>query len=104
MPRAVDLPRIQRALAKLDQIAANHPELCQGEAKWADNLDMLESIVMGTPAKDRSAAYKARLRAKGYRQVSLFLTPEAHARLEKLVSSQPGRSVGEIVSDILVGR
>lgn len=104
MPRPVDLPRIRRALSKLDRIATEHPELCQGGARWADNLDALETAIVGTPAKERSAAYKARLREKGYRQISAFLSPEAQDRLKKLITDYPNRSVGDIISDTLTGR
>ena len=33
MPRPVDLPRVRRVLAELDRIAAEHPELCQGQGQ-----------------------------------------------------------------------
>lgn len=102
MGSLIDLQRVHRALANLDCIAKAHPELKQGEGKWSNNLDVLESAIVGTPAKDRTAAYKARLRAKGYRQVTLFLSPDAHVQLRKLTTANPDLSVGEIVSDILI--
>jgi hypothetical protein len=39
--RAVDLPRVQRALRDLDVLVTEHPELCQGDAperlaEWLD--------------------------------------------------------------------
>lgn len=102
MAGTVDLPRIQRALANLDRLAKNHPELKQGGAKWGNNLDALESAIVGTPAKDRVAAYKKRLHEKGYKRVTIFLAPAAQAKLEKLIAANPGQSIGEIVSDVLI--
>ena len=104
MPRPIDLPRIRRALSELDRIATEHPELCQGGARWVDNLDALETAIVGTPARERSAAYKSRLKEKGYRQISIFLSPAAQDRLTKLVADYPSQSVGDIISDVLTGQ
>ena len=100
MVRPIDLPRARRALAELDRIAAEHPELCRGGERWADNLDALERA-MGTPAKIRTAAYKSRLREKGYKQISIFLSPQAQERLAELAENAPERSIGDIISDVL---
>lgn len=100
MVRPIDLPRARRALAELDRIAAEHPELCRGGERWADNLDELERA-MGTPAKIRTAAYKSRLREKGYKQISIFLSPQAQERLAELAENAPERSIGDIISDVL---
>ena len=100
MNRPIDLPRARRALAELDRIAAEHPELCRGGERWADNIDALERA-MGTPAKIRTAAYKGRLREKGYKQISVFLSPQAQERLAKLAENAPDKSIGDIISDVL---
>lgn len=103
MPRPIDLPRIRSALSELDRIATEHPELRQCDVRLANNIDALETAIVGTPAKDRSAAYKNRLREKGYRQVSIFLSPEAQTRLKQLIADYPNRSVGDVVSSALTG-
>ena len=45
MARPVDLPRIRRALARLDQIAAEHPEYCQQQGQWT--AQEVENIING---------------------------------------------------------
>lgn len=42
--RPLDLARIKRALANLDRIAADHPELCGDGPKWTED-DVAEIIV-----------------------------------------------------------
>lgn len=96
----IDLPRVRRALSALDQIAAEHPELRQGSGRWADHLEELDR--MTKPAKNRMQAYRARLRERGWRQVAMFLNPEALARLDQLRQQHPDSSIGELVSAALV--
>lgn len=98
MPRPIDLPRIRRALANLDRIAAEHPDYCQGQGQW--NEAEVKKI-MGTPTPERMKAYRARLRAQGWKQVAMFLSPEAVNRLDELRRQFPEKSTGEIVSDAL---
>ena len=100
MPRPIDLPRIRRALARLDQIAAEHPEYCQGEGRWDETE--VERIIMGTPVNERMKAYRSRLRERGHKQVSMYLTAEAIAKIEELRQQHPEQSVGELVSYALV--
>ena len=65
----VDLPRIRRALAELDRIAAEHPELCQGDGeRWVDNTEVLAAMI--TPVNERMKAYRRRLRERGLRCAS----------------------------------
>lgn len=110
MNRPIDLPRARRALAELDRIAAEHPELCRGGERWADNLDHLETIMGkpntgGTPARERMVAYRRRLiKEQGRHRVSVFLTPDAHEVLIKLRARHPGMSTNDLVSDVLTGR
>lgn len=98
MPRPIDLPRIRRALANLDRIAARHPEYCQHQGEW-DEAEVKK--LMGTPTTERMKAYRGRLRAQGWKQVAMFLSPEAVSRLEELRREFPEKSIGEIVSDAL---
>lgn len=102
MSRPVDLPRVRRALAELDRIAAEHPELCQGKGQWDEQE--VEKIVMGTPANERVRAYRARLRKQGNTNISVFLTPEAHAALSTLRALHPGKSINDIISGVLTGQ
>ena len=100
MPRPIDLPRIRRALGNLDRIAAEHPEYCQHQGQWDESE--VEKIVMGTPVNERMKAYRARLRERGWRQVAMYLSPDAVAQIEALRQQHPDQSVGELVSNILV--
>ena len=99
MPRPIDLLRIRRALARLDQIAVDHPEYCQGQGQW-DEHEVKK--IMGTPINERMKAYRARLRERGWRQVAMYLSPEAVAQMEALRQQHPDQSVGELVSNALV--
>ena len=100
MSRPVDLPRVRRALAELDRIAAEHPELCQGEGHW--NEKEVQRI-MGTPAKDRVRAYRTRLLEQGNTRLSIFLTPDASAVLTTLRTRYPDKSINDIISSVLTG-
>ena len=99
MPRPIDLLRIRRALARWDQIAVDHPEYCQGQGQW-DEPEVKK--IMGTPINERMKAYRARLRERGWRQVAMYLSPEALARLDQLREQHPAQSIGELVSAALV--
>ena len=99
MPRPIDLPRIRRALANLDRIAAEHPEYCQGQGQW-DETEVKK--IMGTPVNERMKNYRARLRERGWKQVAMYLSPEAVAQIEALRQQHPDQSVGELVSNILM--
>jgi len=99
MPRPIDLPRIRRALANLDRIAAEHPEYCQGQGQW-DEHEVKK--LMGTPVNERMKAYRARMRERGWKQVAMYLSPEALEQLDQLKEQYPDSSVGEIMSALLI--
>lgn len=101
MPRPVDLPRVRHALAELDRIAAEHPELCQGQGQW--NEQEVKKI-MGTPVAERVKAYRRRLCEQGRTRISVFLTPEAHAALLALRARYPNTPINDLVSDVLTGQ
>jgi hypothetical protein len=102
MARPIDLPRIRRAQQRLDELARDHPELCQGEP-WANHLDTLEELTMPpTPPQKRMADLRERRRAAGYREMSgLWLDPDAQKALDTLAQAGGGRSLSEIVSEAL---
>ena len=93
----VDMGRVRKALSELDRLAAEHPELCNPSGpRWADNLDELDKLTMGTPVKTRIKDYRARLRAKGYRAATVYLTAAAHERLLRL-SQQADLAYGDLI-------
>ena len=93
----VDMGRVRKALSELDRLAAEHPELCSPSGpRWADNLDELDKLTMGTPVKTRIRDYRARLRAKGYRAATVYLTAAAHERLLRL-SQQADLAYGDLI-------
>ena len=97
----VDMGRVRKALAELDKLVAEHPELCNRNGpKWADHLPELEKLTMGTPVKQRIKDYRARLRAKGYRSTTVYLSAAAHERLLRL-SQQAGLSYGDLLGRAL---
>ena len=53
--RSLDLARIKRALANLDKIAADHPELCGNGPAWTED-DVAEIIVDDAGAWSQSEA------------------------------------------------
>lgn len=55
-----------------------------------------------TPAKQRIAAYRARQKAKGMREIAVHLTPEALEALHLLLDTSPDTSMGEVISSALV--
>ncbi len=98
MSKVIDLPRAKRALAALDKLVIDHPELCQGDGpRWTDNLEELDKLTMGTPTKERTAAYRRRLREKGYRTITVNMQAEAHERLLNL-SQQMGIAGGDLLT------
>lgn len=98
MSKTVNLERARNALAELDRLVAEHPEHCNSNGpKWADNLDELDRMTMGTPVKQRIKDYRARLRVKGYKAATLYLpagVPDTMARL----SQQTGLTYGDLVA------
>jgi len=93
----IDLPRIRRALAKLDQIAAENPErLNQGEP-WSEHLEELETIVMSTPGRERTAAYRARLKEQGLRALHVSV-PADVVELVQSIADQTGQSRSDVVA------
>ncbi|MBI5538015.1 MAG: hypothetical protein HY898_35155 [Deltaproteobacteria bacterium] len=56
MSRVVDLPRVRAALARLDALAAEHPEAFAGRtaADWIDTLqenDTMQTVAKGRPVE-----------------------------------------------------
>ena len=102
MARPVDLPQIRRALARLDQIAVEHPEYCQQQGQWT--AQEVENIIMAKPVSERMRAYRARLREQGRTRISVFLTPAAHAALTALRGQHPDTNINDLVSGILTGQ
>ena len=97
MNKIVDLVRARKALTELDRLAAEYPERCNwGGPKWADNLDELDKLTMGTPVKTRIKDYRARLRAKGYKASTVYLSAATHERLLRL-SQQAGLAYGDLI-------
>ena len=101
MARPVDLPRIRRALAELDKIAAEHPEIRHRGQPWSNDMSQLQEVIM-TPGKERIAKYRAKQKAMGLKTVNVFLTPEAQAALNKLQSERPDATMGDVISDALL--
>ena len=101
----VDLPGVLAARAALEELAAAHPELCQGAGRWTDNLEELDAMTTGqTPGQtpERVKKYRRRLVDEGRRQVAVWLTAEAAARLDVLRAGTPGASAGDILSRALL--
>ena len=55
-----------------------------------------------TPAKQRIAAYRARQKAKGMKEIAVHLTPEALEALRRLQGTSPDASMGEVISSALM--
>jgi predicted DNA-binding transcriptional regulator AlpA len=55
-----------------------------------------------TPAKQRIAAYRARQKAKGMKEIAVHLAPEALEALRLLLDTNPDASMGEVISSALV--
>ena len=101
MNEVIDLPRARRALAALDRIAAEHPELCQGIGQW--NEHEVEKI-MATPVNERVSAYRNRLQAGGRWRLSAFITQDARESLNRLRKEYPDLTINDLVSSILTGK
>lgn len=101
MARPVDLPRIRRALAELDKIAAEHPEIRHRGQPWSNDMSQLQEVIM-TPGKERIAKYRAKQKAMGLKTVNVFLTPAAQVALNKLQAERPDATMGDVISDALV--
>lgn len=96
--KPVDLARVRKALDALDRLTADNPERCsQNGPQWADNLNELDTLTMGTPVKQRIADYRNRLKARGYRATTIYLPEAAHERLLRL-SQAAGLSYGDLVA------
>ncbi len=98
MNTVVDLPRIRKALAALDKLAADNPERFQGVGTWTESA--VEEIIMATPTKDRVAAYRARMRDKGYRGIYVF-APESAIEKLKALSESTGMTYGDLIKAAL---
>ena len=99
MARVADLPRIRRARIALDKLAADNPERCQRIGRW-DEQNTREIIM--TPVRERSRAYRSRMKEKGWKQTNVYLSPDAQERLKELQQQYPAQSIGELVSAALV--
>lgn len=103
MNRPVDLPRIRRALAELDRLAAEHPEIRHRGRPWATAMNQLrETITIMTPNKERIAKYRAKQQQKGLRAVTIYLTTDAQTALHRLQAERPDANMGDIISDALL--
>ena len=59
---------------------------------------------MAIPARERVRAHRARLRAQGSTRLSVFLDPEAHAVLGALRTLHPGKSIDDLINEVMTGR
>ena len=104
MSRVMDLPVIRKALAELDRIATEHPEICQGIGKW-DEAAVERIVTRGKPRKpgnERQAEYRRQQAAKGIKREIFFATPEARLAWAKLRVMYPGKSRDTILCDALI--
>ena len=101
MSKVVNLEGISKALSNLDELAAAHPERCQGVGQWDEQS--VEALIMGTPNKERSRAFRERKRESGHKQVNVILTPEAVKRLEDIQTERPDLTISDLLSAALVG-
>lgn len=99
MKRAVvDMTRVRKALAELDRLVAENPERCKSDGpRWADNLPELDTLTMGTPVKQRIIEYRQRLREKGYKAATVYLSADAHERLLRL-SQEADLAHGDLIA------
>lgn len=100
MQTIIDLEQVKRTRIELADVVKRHPELCQGEGQWSDNLDTLEEVIMAT-GKQRMDKYRAKQKEKGLKAVNVFLTPEAQETLAAIMEERPGVTMGEIISEVL---
>ena len=80
----VDLPAIKGSLDRLTELAKEHPDLTQGTENWSDHLDELDRLTMPakTP-KERQKSYRDKLRAAGYRSITVWLDAGTIAAIER---------------------
>lgn len=95
--KPIDLASIRDALAELDRLAKEHPELCGNGPTWT--IEEVEEIV--TPTKDRMKAFRERRAADGYRRITFYADPQTHAALCALRTANTGKTVDEIISAAL---
>ena len=100
MPNVVDLAKVKHTRQELANLVQRHPELCQGEGRWSENLNILEEAIM-TPQKERMEKYRAKQRERGMKAVNVFLTPEAQAVLAAIMAERPDATMGDIISEAL---
>ena len=96
MSQPIDLPRAQAALTELDRLAREHPELIKGDGEcWSDNINELETVLMVTPGKSRQAAYRERMKERGYRQFTLWLDTATADLLYELAEKRSEESMND---------
>lgn len=95
----VDLNRARQALAELDRLADEHSDRLGDGPAWSESHEQLEKA-MGTPARERVAQYRNRMRASGYAPMSVYLPQEARDRLKRL-SEERGESYGDVIAAAL---
>lgn len=59
---------------------------------------------MGTSSRDRVRAYRTRQREQGKVRLSVALDAEARTALAALRTHHPGRSIDDLISDLLTGK
>ena len=100
MSAVIDLPRAKKALAALDKIAAEHPEICQGLGQWDEKA--VAGIVNGKPGSERQAEYRRKLAARGIKGEIFFATPEAQTALAELRALHPDKTRDNILCDAVI--
>lgn len=100
MSAVIDLPRAKKALAALDKIAAEHPEICQGLGQWDEKA--VAGIVNGKPGSERQAEYRRKLAARGIKREIFFATPEAQTALAELRALHPDKTRDNILCDAVI--
>ncbi len=99
----IDLPRVRRALAALDKIAADHPEICQGIGNWdEETVAKILHTPGGTPAKERVAAHRRRLAEQGIKREIFFASPEAQTALAQLREMFQDKTRDQIFNDAIL--
>ena len=99
----IDLPRVRRALAALDKIAADHPEICQGIGNWdEETVAKILHNPGGTPAKERVAAHRRRLAEQGIKREIFFASPEAQTALAQLREIFQDKTRDQIFNDAIL--
>ncbi len=100
MPKVIDLSRVRRALADLAKLAEDHPEAFQPD-RLRLLTDTLEEVLM-TPARDRMAAYRNRVKADGRKRITVTLSLDATKALEILRATGRYQDLNAAVSAALV--